>query len=125
MHRQQIAQRARCTKQQPARRNRAEETRTVAERMIDPVSKQRMLGIAEEYEKIAEDYEKLASQYRTIASLCGYRLTDGHERKHAGRPVGRKKRTGGHATARATCYEVYSTTDTTPSSIAWRANSRA
>jgi hypothetical protein len=38
-------------------RERAEETRTMAERMSDPDAKQAMLRIAEEYEKVAKRAE--------------------------------------------------------------------
>lgn len=42
-------------------RKRAEESRTLAEQMLDAQTKILVLGIAESYEKIAESYEKIAN----------------------------------------------------------------
>jgi hypothetical protein len=42
-------------------RNRAEEARTMAERMLDAYTKLLMLGIAESYERIAASYDLIAS----------------------------------------------------------------
>ena len=42
-------------------RNRAEEARTLAERMLDAYTKVLMLGIAESYERIAHSYDVIAS----------------------------------------------------------------
>ncbi len=42
-------------------RSRAEETRKLAEEMLDARTKALMLGIAESYEEIAKSYEQIAS----------------------------------------------------------------
>jgi hypothetical protein len=42
-------------------RNRAEEARTLAERMLDAYTKVLMLGIAESYERTAHSYDVIAS----------------------------------------------------------------
>ena len=42
-------------------RKRAEEARTMAERMLDAYTKVLMLGIAESYERIAANYDLIAS----------------------------------------------------------------
>jgi hypothetical protein len=42
-------------------RKRAEEARTMAERMLDAYTKVLMLGIAESYERIAVSYDLIAS----------------------------------------------------------------
>lgn len=42
-------------------RKRAEEARTLSERMLDAYTKVLMLGIAESYERIAQSYDLIAS----------------------------------------------------------------
>ena len=42
-------------------RKRAEEARTLSERMLDAYTKILMLGIAESYERIAQSYDLIAS----------------------------------------------------------------
>jgi hypothetical protein len=44
-------------------RKRAEEARTLAERMLDAYTKVLMLGIAESYERIAQSYDLIASGF--------------------------------------------------------------
>jgi uncharacterized protein YcaQ len=44
-------------------RKRAEEARTMSERMLDSYTKVLMLGIAESYERIAESYDLIASSF--------------------------------------------------------------
>jgi hypothetical protein len=47
-------------------RKRAEEARTMSERMLDAYTKLLMLGIAESYERIAASYDLIASVERTL-----------------------------------------------------------
>jgi hypothetical protein len=44
-------------------RKRAEEARTLSERMLDAHTKVLMLGIAESYERIAKSYDLIASSF--------------------------------------------------------------
>jgi hypothetical protein len=44
-------------------RKRAEEARTMSERMLDSYTKVLMLGIAESYERIAESYDLITSSF--------------------------------------------------------------